>query len=93
MPVNYQVMERDGDMVWVKPPAEVATYYPSLMKEQRPEPEWLTPKPSVRLATADRHRYSQSVCAVGPEDWRHCEIGSAVAFLIVPMRGQSDERR
>src|SRR4029077_9604943 len=32
MPVNYQVMERDGDMVWVKPPAEVATYYPSLMK-------------------------------------------------------------
>jgi hypothetical protein len=40
IPVNYQVVERDGGTVWVKPPAEA-----SLMKGQRPEPEWLTPKP------------------------------------------------
>jgi hypothetical protein len=44
-PVNYQVIDRDGGTVWVKPPAKVATYYPSLMKGQRPEPEWLTPTP------------------------------------------------
>jgi hypothetical protein len=44
-PANYQVMDRDGGTVWVKPPAKVATYYPSLMKGQRPEPEWLTPTP------------------------------------------------
>jgi hypothetical protein len=29
----------------VKPPAEATTYYPSLMKGQKPESEWLTPKP------------------------------------------------
>jgi hypothetical protein len=44
-PANYQIVERDGGTVWVKPPAEVATYYPSLMQGQRPEPEWLTPRP------------------------------------------------
>jgi hypothetical protein len=44
-PVNYQVIERDGGTVWLKPPAEVTTYYPSLMQGQRPEPEWLTPTP------------------------------------------------
>src|SRR5689334_12685120 len=27
-PVNYQVVEKDGGTVWVKPPAKVATYYP-----------------------------------------------------------------
>jgi hypothetical protein len=27
----------------VKPPADVATYYPSLMKGQNPNSEWLTP--------------------------------------------------
>jgi hypothetical protein len=43
--VNYQVVEKDGGTVWVKPPAKVTTYYPSLMKGQRPEPEWLTPRP------------------------------------------------
>jgi len=44
-PVNYQVVEKDGGTVWIKPPAEVATYYPSLMKGQNPNPEWLTPTP------------------------------------------------
>ena len=43
--VNYQVVEKDGGTVWVKPPAEVTTYYPSLMKGQNPESEWLTPTP------------------------------------------------
>ena len=31
--------------MWVKPPAEVTTYYPSLMKGQIPDSEWLTPTP------------------------------------------------
>ena len=44
-PVNYQIVEKDGGTVWVKPPGEVTTYYPSLMQGQRPEPEWLTPTP------------------------------------------------
>jgi hypothetical protein len=44
-PVNYQVVEKDGGTVWVKPPAKVATYFPSLMKGQNPEAEWLTPSP------------------------------------------------
>jgi hypothetical protein len=44
-PVKYQVVERDGGTVWVKLSAEVTTHYPSLMQEQRPEPEWLTPMP------------------------------------------------
>ena len=43
--VNYQVVEKDGGTVWVKPPGEVTTYYPSLMKGQNPESEWLTPTP------------------------------------------------
>ena len=43
--VNYQVVEKDGGTVWVKPPAEVTTYYPSLMKGQNPDSEWLTPTP------------------------------------------------
>ena len=42
-PVNYRVIERDGGTVWVKPPADVTTYYPSLMKGQDPESQWLTP--------------------------------------------------
>jgi hypothetical protein len=42
-PVNYQVIEKDGGAVWVKPPAKAATFYPSLMQD--PEPEWLTPAP------------------------------------------------
>jgi hypothetical protein len=40
--VNYQLIEKDGGTV-VKPAAKVTTYYPSLMKGQNPEPEWLTP--------------------------------------------------
>jgi hypothetical protein len=44
-PVEYQVIEKDGGTVWVKPPAKVTTYYPSLMRGQDPESEWLTPKP------------------------------------------------
>jgi hypothetical protein len=44
-PVNYQVVEKDGGTVWVKPPLKVATYYPSLMKGQNANPEWLTPRP------------------------------------------------
>jgi hypothetical protein len=44
-PANYQVIEKDGGAVWVKPPSEVTTYYPSLMKGQTPEAEWLTPTP------------------------------------------------
>jgi hypothetical protein len=43
--VNYQVIEKDGGTVWVKPPTKVTTYYPSLMKGQNPESEWLTPTP------------------------------------------------
>jgi len=42
---NYQVVEKDGGTVWVKPPAKVTTYYPSLLKGQNPEPELLTPTP------------------------------------------------
>ena len=44
-PVNYQVVEKDGGTVWVKPPAEVTTYYPSLIKGQHLNSEWLTPIP------------------------------------------------
>jgi hypothetical protein len=43
--VNYQVVERDGGTVWVKPPGKVTTYYPSPMKGSKPEPEWLTANP------------------------------------------------
>ncbi len=42
-PANYQVVEKDGGTVWVKPSATATTYYPSLMKGRNPEPEWLTP--------------------------------------------------
>jgi hypothetical protein len=42
---NYQLIEKDAGTVWVKPAAKVTTYYPSLMKGQNPEPEWLTPTP------------------------------------------------
>lgn len=48
-PVNYQVVEKDGGTVWVKVPTEVTTYYPSLMKGQNPESEWLTPTPVFDL--------------------------------------------
>jgi hypothetical protein len=44
-PANYQVVERNGGTVWLKPPADVTTYYPSLMRGPTPEPEWLTPRP------------------------------------------------
>jgi hypothetical protein len=43
--VNYQVIEKDGGAVWVRPPAEVTTYYPTLMKGPKPDSEWLTPRP------------------------------------------------
>jgi hypothetical protein len=42
-PVNYQVVEKNGGTVRVKQPVKVATYYPSLMKGQNSNPEWLTP--------------------------------------------------
>jgi len=44
-PVNYRVVEQDGGTASVKPPVKVATYFPSLMKGQHSEAEWLTPHP------------------------------------------------
>ena len=53
-PVNYQVVEKDGGTVWVKPPTEVTTYYPSLMKGAKPRFGMADADTSIRLAAADR---------------------------------------
>lgn len=47
--VKHQVVEKDRGTVWVKPPAEVTTYNPTLMKGQNPNSEWLSPTPVLDL--------------------------------------------